>query len=384
VPLQPTYRPSAAYQFYASGVTPSPAPQSVSEEGTSSQDRGFKSASELMQSRVLSGRERDLVIAAARRSVGSRMKFSRLVSHRQEDDYDRIKKALGSVEVSQPQSPAEENPLLEMAGVDATPPCYLDRCWRTGGDVTKPANVQMGPIFPGVVIGSTQTASGMSIVYTGGDQCYDKGNGINTPQGTFDRQIRFHLVCTPEVGGINSDVLVVESSLCAYDVAIRGIHGCPSQCIPDVNSDLLCNGQGVCGWDTYSNAASCFCYTGYSGPQCTSLGDQGSPHPTGHPDMVVGGFFGGIFAGLVVGGGALYYIMTHGAPSFGSPARATAPAASSSSTGRVGGIRAMFGGATSSYAPPTLTSGGIPGIDDDGTHYAAASGGDEDADNPML
>lgn len=48
--------------------------------------------------------------------------------------------------------------------------------------------------------------------------------------------------------------------------------GCPVAC---QTGKTVCNGNGLCAYDTDAKTSSCFCNTGVSGPQCGG----GSPAP---------------------------------------------------------------------------------------------------------
>ncbi|KAA0172311.1 hypothetical protein FNF27_06110 [Cafeteria roenbergensis] len=313
-------------------------------------------------SRVVTGARKDAIVAAARRQLGARPASIRPSAP--------VAAAVRAAEAAQAVDVDADT-----AQVGASP-CVSDKCWRTAATSSVPANIQYRPLYGNAVVGSTHMASGMTVHMSGGDPCWDKGAGAGTgTAGVYNRQMNIHFVCSPQFGNFLKDALVVEASMCNYEVVLHTVHACPVQCLPDAAEGGvdLCGANGVCNWDTTSNRARCYCFEGFSGAQCTLEGDLGTPKPTGHPDQIVGGLFGGLFGGLLIAAGVVYYITyvrTPGAPS-------AAPAASGT-----GGIRSMFGG-SSTYAPPTGEGADIPGIDDGARAGYTGPDGDDDG-NPML
>lgn len=313
-------------------------------------------------SRVVTGARKDAIVAAARRQLGARPASIRPSAP--------VAAAVRAAEAAQAVDVDADT-----AQVGASP-CVSDKCWRTAATSSVPANIQYRPLYGNAVVGSTHMASGMTVHMSGGDPCWDKGAGAGTgTAGVYNRQMNIHFVCSPQFGNFLKDALVVEASMCNYEVVLHTVHACPVQCLPDAAEGGvdLCGANGVCNWDTTSNHARCYCFEGFSGAQCTLEGDLGTPKPTGHPDQIVGGLFGGLFGGLLIAAGVVYYITyvrTPGAPS-------AAPAASGT-----GGIRSMFGG-SSTYAPPTGEGADIPGIDDGARAGYTGPDGDDDG-NPML
>jgi hypothetical protein len=62
----------------------------------------------------------------------------------------------------------------------------------------------------------------------------------------------------------------------------------------------ICNGNGVCDYDTSIQRARCFCDLGWSGVECDIPGDRGLPPATNYAPDIAGGFFGSIFAGALL------------------------------------------------------------------------------------
>lgn len=52
----------------------------------------------------------------------------------------------------------------------------------------------------------------------------------------------------------------------ALKLQMASIAGCPLQCRTGSN---LCNGNGVCGFNTDAKRSQCFCYTGFTGSTCS-------------------------------------------------------------------------------------------------------------------
>lgn len=58
------------------------------------------------------------------------------------------------------------------------------------------------------------------------------------------------------------------SRLPSRRLQIPSIVGCPSEC--RTGPTTLCNGHGVCGFNTDAKKSQCYCYTGFTGQSCDS------------------------------------------------------------------------------------------------------------------
>jgi hypothetical protein len=143
-------------------------------------------------------------------------------------------------------------------------------------------------------------------------------------------------------------VLTAETDQCTYFVIIRSVHGCPTQC--PVVGGHLCSGHGTCSYDGSASTARCFCYSGWTGTDCSAgavaqrapaaavvhdaarrpaaaavhnarpplacasrvcarlraAGDAPTPNSPGGP--VAGGLIGGILVGILGAVGVSYYL----------------------------------------------------------------------------
>lgn len=77
------------------------------------------------------------------------------------------------------------------------------------------------------------------------------------------------------VQGNYGDVNVFETDgACKYRMILQSIAGCPTQCITNNGANgqpaQICNGNGVCGYDSDNAYTKCFCYSGWGGAGCTA------------------------------------------------------------------------------------------------------------------
>lgn len=136
-----------------------------------------------------------------------------------------------------------------------------DRCHRLGGPVST-STVSYSLYDP------TNPSKGLSIQYTGGDQC-----GSNT---LVNRSLKLWVLCYNDAANILDDevVLTSTSNPCSFEIFLKSSYGCPSSC-PMPNKQI-CNNHGVCDFDSIQNQPRCFCNPGYEGDDCTDV----TPPPT--------------------------------------------------------------------------------------------------------
>lgn len=105
----------------------------------------------------------------------------------------------------------------------------------------------------------TRPARGVSITMVGGSGqwCY--------PGQT--RTFTVSVQCAPIVLATVGTATVFERNKCDYQMELKSIAGCPTQCI---NNGLLCANNGVCGYDTDAKRSKCFCYSGFTGGDCSA------------------------------------------------------------------------------------------------------------------
>jgi hypothetical protein len=109
--------------------------------------------------------------------------------------------------------------------------------------------------------------------YPGGDNdwCNVDANGVPDTAGTRrgNRSFSIELLCAPTQGNMASFAAasVVETNTCDYRVQLKSLAGCPTACI---TGNTLCNGNGICGYNTDSQRNQCFCNAGANGAQCAA------------------------------------------------------------------------------------------------------------------
>lgn len=120
------------------------------------------------------------------------------------------------------------------------------------------------------IIDSVETKNnaflGVRVKYEGGTRCRKEGDTGRT----FSINVR----CVKEATTLKQLSSVSEDldEGCGYEVDMYSIYGCPTECHTS-SHDKLCSGHGVCGIDTESNRARCFCNTGWTGDGCADEQD---------------------------------------------------------------------------------------------------------------
>lgn len=225
-------------------------------------------------------------------------------------------------------------------------------CWRVGGDWN---SLPQSSVFNFIFDQYTPTrnyAMGVALHLTGGDTC-------KRPDGSVvQRALTLRMECT-EMSGILSfaNVTAVEEPPCDYNIVVRTPNACPTQCTRASNG-VPCGGHGVCGYDTTTKSAHCYCNEGYTGSDCSTQqsGPPSLPTPPTDGGAIAGALFGGIFAGLIIFGGVYYYYVHVRKPSAAGGSYSAAASGSS------------VPGLDSGYRAPT----------------APGAGGGYDDENPLL
>ena len=101
----------------------------------------------------------------------------------------------------------------------------------------------------------------MVLQYPGGDSTWCPNNK--------NRTFSIELLCAPTQGNQAqfASANVVEANTCDYRVQLKSLAGCPLVCI---TGSTMCNGNGICGYNTDTQANQCFCNSGFSGAQCSA------------------------------------------------------------------------------------------------------------------
>jgi len=107
------------------------------------------------------------------------------------------------------------------------------------------------------LLDKSNPGAGVSLTYSKGEHC---SNGER-------RALTLNLKCS-RVGIEKFDKNVMdEAAHCRYEISIESEYACPIEC-GFGGGHAICNNHGVCGYDTDSKAARCFCNEGYAGPGC--------------------------------------------------------------------------------------------------------------------
>ena len=145
----------------------------------------------------------------------------------------------------------------------AQPGDLVNKCHRLGGAVDR-GNFSWG------LADTTDPSRGVYLQYKFGDYC---GAPTWNSQNYRARTMRVWLYCYNDVYNVPDEEVVLESDMCTYDIFVNTASGCPLECPfvpnPTTSEPNLCNGHGVCGFDSEGGKARCFCNGGYSGPDCT-------------------------------------------------------------------------------------------------------------------
>jgi hypothetical protein len=270
-------------------------------------------------------------------------------------------------------------------------------CKRIGGPASGGLLLPMG----GPRWGRSALASGVTLFYPGGDLCPDPYNSSNF----IPRSVSFDFMCSDANGFTPRYDTILEDVRCSYHAIIKSRVGCPLECARGGPTNRVCAANGICGYDMTNGYAKCFCNAGFSGPDCTAVGDKGLPPPPDYSPNVAGGFFGGLFGGIAaaviafavrskMAGGGLFdgfslggFGGRSGGGGAGAAAGRYAPALSAAGSAWAGeaiNAGAPAAGGTGYVAPDALAGGpgaaGAGGAGGFGDVYGQLGGGD----GPLL
>lgn len=128
-------------------------------------------------------------------------------------------------------------------------------CYRLAADVTTDEGAMAFELFD-----QDQPHKGVTITYPMGEKC-----------GDLDvyRDLKVAFLCEDNVENtFDEEEEVEETDTCHYELFIKSAYGCPTSC--PVTDGHVCNNHGVCGYNTESKTASCFCNQGWQGAGCTT------------------------------------------------------------------------------------------------------------------
>jgi hypothetical protein len=142
-------------------------------------------------------------------------------------------------------------------------------CYTVGGAAAQGWNFSL--------YDETRPARGVSLTYLGGSSSFCGGGR--------SRSFTVSLQCSPmPLGVLSTTATVFERNTCDYQMELKSIAGCPTQCI---NNGLLCANNGVCGYDTDAKRSKCFCYSGFTGADCSASAGSASAGLSGEAIILI-------------------------------------------------------------------------------------------------
>ncbi len=94
-----------------------------------------------------------------------------------------------------------------------------------------------------------------------------------------NREFRVKFKCEDDLYNVPDEETISEynhtTDKCQYNMTVKSIYGCPTQC--GIYSNSLCGSQGLCQYDWSNNRSKCFCYYGKTGTACEMVSFFPSP-----------------------------------------------------------------------------------------------------------
>lgn len=139
-----------------------------------------------------------------------------------------------------------------------------ETCYRLGGAAASGWNFSFFDVnYPN---------RGIVMSFYGGESTWCPGYPGPNAQ---TRSLSLELTCDPSINPGSATyadgVSVREENTCDYRVQIPSLAGCPLECVTGSN---LCNGHGVCGFNSDAQRSQCYCYGGWAGGRCDT-GEHG-------------------------------------------------------------------------------------------------------------
>merc|ERR1712070_274765 len=119
-------------------------------------------------------------------------------------------------------------------------------------------------------INEENPAAGVTLTYTNGQHC---SNGER-------RKLSVNFKCVPKLPKKIDQTVIDESAHCAYELEVESEFACPVQCGLDA-SGAVCGGHGLCGFDTDTRRARCYCNRGRTGEHCTEDAESAEEQSSG-------------------------------------------------------------------------------------------------------
>ncbi len=108
-------------------------------------------------------------------------------------------------------------------------------------------------------------ARGVVITFINGDSDWCS---YISPNVRRNRTFSIELLCAPvPPQATYADASVIELNTCDYRMQLKSIAGCPLECL---SNGAICSSHGICGFDTDVGSSRCFCYSGFTGSDCSS------------------------------------------------------------------------------------------------------------------
>jgi len=114
------------------------------------------------------------------------------------------------------------------------------------------------------LIDESDPLSGLIVTYRDGSW----SSGCNR-----NREFSLRFFCSPHSTprSLNSNRVSEKKTLCEFSIDLSTIYACPLECQTDRNA--ICSKHGKCAMDTSISSPRCFCNSGYSGSDCSVLGE---------------------------------------------------------------------------------------------------------------
>ena len=140
---------------------------------------------------------------------------------------------------------------------------------------------------------SEDPSAGGVLTYSNGELC---------PEAQKYRSLDLHFVCSSSSSYWNNvpsgTEFVEEPTACEYEIIVESSLGCPNEC-PRANN-LVCGGNGICGYDDVQATAKCFCDLMWTGNDCTTADPNGEAEAAGNEGGGGGSSNSGTHAALIV------------------------------------------------------------------------------------
>lgn len=106
---------------------------------------------------------------------------------------------------------------------------------------------------------------GVVLTYGGGESTWCPGYGPSQQSRTLSLELTCDPTVDPASATYAAGLTVREENTCDYRVQVPSLAGCPLECQTGKN---LCNGHGVCGYNTDAQRSQCYCFNNWAGARC--------------------------------------------------------------------------------------------------------------------